>query len=114
MTEQPGWTVDFYRDARGRIPVAEFLASLPVGERARCARVLQLLRDFGPLLGMPHARPVSDLWELRAGAGRLFYVAYRERRFVILHGYLKKSRRAPMQEIEVARRRLADWMERQA
>jgi phage-related protein len=114
MAELPGWTLDFYTDARGRSPVAEFLASLPVGERARCARVLALLQDFGLHLGMPHARPVGDLWELRAGAGRLFYVAYRERRFVILHGYLKKSRRAPIGEIEVARRRLADWMERQA
>jgi hypothetical protein len=65
-------------------------------------------------LGDPHARPISDkLWELRAGAGRIFYVALTGRRFTLLHAYIKKSRKAPEREIETARRRLADLLERE-
>jgi phage-related protein len=75
--------------------------------------VLDLLQEFGPLLGMPHARPVGDLWELRAGPGRLFYFAYMGRRFIILHGYRKQGPKAPKREIETAMRRWADFLERE-
>jgi phage-related protein len=58
-------------------------------------------------------RSVEGLWELRAGAGRIFYVAYTGRRFILLHAYYKKSQKAPPQEIETAQRRLADFLERE-
>jgi phage-related protein len=108
------WRVEFYHDARGKSPVEEFLASLPARERAALFRALQLLEMLGPALGMPHARPIEGLWELRAGAGRAFYVAMKGRRFVVLHGYRKKSQRAPRQEIETALRRWEDllWREK--
>ncbi len=62
--------------------------------------------------GLPHARPIdAGLWELRAGAARLFYFAYINRRFIMLHGYRKQSQKAPRQEIETARRRWAAFLE---
>ena len=76
-------------------------------------RLLRLLREYGIQLGMPHARPVSGLWELRPGPNRFFYVAVRGRRFVILHGYRKQSQSAPQREIETAQRRLADLLARE-
>ena len=107
------WEIEFYRDARGHSPITEFLDALEKTERARCARALALLREFGPLLGMPHARPVEGFWELRAGANRMFYFALVGRRFVILHAYRKKSQKTPRREIETARRRLTDYRERE-
>ena len=75
--------------------------------------VLDLLHEFGLALKLPHARPVTKgLWELRAGAGRLFYLAYTGRCFVILHGYRKKSQQIPRREIEMALRHWADYLER--
>lgn len=112
MTGRVRWLIEFYADPRGNCPVAEFLDALPPEERAKLARVLALLGEFGPTLGMPHARPVAGLWELRAGAGRLFYVAHAGRRFIVLHGYRKRTRQAPAREIETARRRWAEYLER--
>lgn len=110
--EGNGWIVAFYLDARGRNPVLEFINSLPEPDQARVLRVLKLLQEFGPLLGMPHARPIEGkLWELRAGASRVFYLAYTGRQFVLLHGYLKKTQEAPRREIETARRRMIALME---
>jgi phage-related protein len=110
--EQNAWVVDFYLDARGRNPVLEFINSLQKREQTRLFRVLELLQEYGPLLSMPHARPIQGgLWELRAGAGRLFYFAYTGRQFILLHGYLKKTQEAPKREIETARRRMAEFME---
>lgn len=117
MSEQePEWAIEFYINAQGKSPVVEFLDTLPVAERARVRNALRLLREFGVLLQMPHARPVTGhpkLWELRAGAIRLFYLSQVGRRFVILHGFRKKSNRAPIREIAAAERRMAEVVERE-
>lgn len=113
-TQQPEWAIEFYTDERGRSPVIEFINGLPARERARVRNVLRLLREFGVLLRLPHARPVSGhsgLWELRAGAVRLFYFAYTGRRFIILHAFPKKTQKTPKQEIATAERRRAEFLE---
>jgi phage-related protein len=70
--------------------------------------------EFGVLLKLPHARPVeAGLWELRAGSTRVFYFAYVGRRFILLHGYRKRSQKAPKREIETALRRRADFLEKE-
>jgi len=114
--EQPEWTIEFYTDARGKSAVVKFIDGLPVRERARVRNYLRLLREFGVLLGMPQARPVSGhgkLWELRPGAIRLFYLAHTGRRFVILHGFRKKSQKTPKREIVTAEQRMAEFQERE-
>ena len=63
-------------------------------------------------LGMPHARPVQGkLWELRPGGIRLFYFAFIDHQFVILHGYRKQGMKAPEREIMVALRRMKELLD---
>lgn len=110
----PRWQVVYYQDRRGRRPVHEFLDSLSATDRAKVRNALRLLCEFGVLLQMPHARPVSGhrgLWELRAGAIRLFYFAHTGRQFIILHAFRKKSQRTPVQEIAIAERRMVELLE---
>lgn len=114
MPEPQRWTVEYYTDPRGRAPALEFVYSLPDEEQAELLRALDLLQEYGIYLRMPHARPIGRLWELRAGAGRLFYFAHTGRRFIILHGYRKKGQKAPRREVEMAQRRWADFLEREA
>ena len=104
------WRVEFYVDRRGRSPALEFLRLLPKHEQAEALRVIDLLEEFGVVLGMPHARPIAGLWELRPGPNRFFYVAHTGRRFIILHGYRKQSPAAPKREIDVASRRWAEFL----
>jgi len=86
---------------------------MPPHQQAALLRALDRLRDYGVLLKYPHVEQIEgDLWELRADAGRLFYCAYTGRRFIILHGFRKKSQKTPRREIETARRRWADFLER--
>ena len=67
------------------------------------------LQEFGTDFNMPHAKQIKGkLWELRPGGIRLFYFAYIEEVFVILHGYRKQSRKAPNREIEVAKKRMQE------
>lgn len=94
--------------------MADFLREQQPDTRAALLRVIDLLQRYGVALGAPHTRLISDkLWELRAGAGRIFYVAMSWRRFILLHGYYKQGQKAPVREIETARRRLADILERE-
>ena len=55
MTPLTEWTVDFYKDAQGSSPAREFLRQLPKAEQADLLRVLDLLREFGLALKLPHA-----------------------------------------------------------
>jgi phage-related protein len=110
----PGWTIEFYTDARGKSPVLEYINGLPARERAKIRYHLRLLQEFGTKLGMPHARPLTGhkrLWELRPGAIRLFYFAHTGHRFIILHGFRKKGRKTPQRHIAAAERYMADFLE---
>ena len=103
------WSILFYKDHRGKCPPLEFIEGFPVMEQAKIRNALRLLQEFGTSLGMPHAKPIKGkLWELRPGGIRLFYFAYIEKQFVILHGYRKQSQKAPGREIEIALRRMED------
>jgi len=106
------WNIVFYVDHRGKCPPKEFIEELPVMEQAKIRNVLRLLQEFGSNLSMPHARQIKGkLWELRSGGVRLFYFAYIEQQFVILHGYRKQSQKAPDREIEIAMRRMQELMD---
>lgn len=106
------WKILFYSDRRGKCPPVEFINSLSFSEQAKVRNALRLLKEFGTNLNLPHARHIQDkLWELRPGGIRLFYFAFVEERFIILHGYRKKSMAAPKKEIDTALRRLKELEE---
>ena len=81
------------------------------------------LREFaeqcGPALqpidrmGAPHVRHLTGpLWEMRLsdrdGIARALYVAARGRRVVVVRVFVKKTRRTPRREIELALRRAGE------
>ena len=109
------WQVVFYRDARGLAPVERLIERLPAKLQARVLRSIDLLSEHGIGLTAPLAEKVTGgrFWELRIQqAGdivRMFYFAAAGRRMVRLHGFVKKSQRAPRREIETARRRYEEY-----
>ena len=112
------WTIENYQDARGHRPVEEFILGLPEKHQGRIAWTVELLKEYGLQLGMPYARHLrGQLWELRVSAGRaryrIIYSAHTGRRFILLHGFVKKTRRTPRQELVIAERRMAEFLERE-
>jgi phage-related protein len=66
--------------------------------------------EFGWPLGVPVARPMGDgLHEVRTDLDRnriervLFYIDAKQR-LVLLHGFIKKTRRTPDSDLEIARK----------
>lgn len=117
MQPSPEWAVEFYLDARSSSPVEEFLDSLDSKTRARFRWSLEQLRLRNIQAREPLVRHVEgDLWELReesrSNIYRIIYFFFTGRRIVLLHGFQKKTQRMPARELEVARRRHADFLER--
>lgn len=100
-------------------PVVEFLRGIEAKLRAKAARTIELLRQFGPTLPLPHARKLSGypLWELRVKQGsnivRMFYFAKEGTTYVVTSGYVKKTDKTNRSEIERAMRLRATVLEGQ-
>lgn len=71
--------------------------------------------QFGWPIGMPLVRNLRDgLWELRLALptrriARLL-LCFHENTLVVLHGFIKKSRKAPVEDLALARRRMKEVM----
>ncbi len=99
----------FYRSETGAEPVREWLGGLPKADR-RIIGVDIATVEYGWPVGMPACRPIGQgLWEIRSNlpgnriSRVLFCVA--EGHMVLLHAFIKKSRRTPKADIDIARRR---------
>jgi phage-related protein len=111
------WNIEYYQSESGKVPVAEFIDSLDAKSRAKIARILDLLEEFGIDLGMPYARHLEkQLWELRVRQARnryriIYFLAIGET-FVLLHGFTKKTGAVPRADIEMAEYRRNDYLSR--
>lgn len=111
------WLVELYRDKNGREPVAEFLDSLPEKARAKAVRLLSLLTQYGVLLKEPYTKQIKGkIRELRisehTGEVRVLYFTFTDKKFILLHGFIKKTGKTPVKEIDVAVKRMNDFIER--
>ena len=93
--------------------VKEEIESWPDSVLADFAHILELLMEFGPNLHMPHSRALGGgLFELRPrereGIGRVFYCFLAGQHIVILHAFVKKTRKTPATELKIARRRMKE------
>ena len=84
---------------------------MPVGQMG--PQTPALAGISGPHLGMPYSRALGNgLFEIRAkgreGIGRAFYCAQIGQRIIILHGFIKKSKATPNNELKIARKNLKE------
>jgi phage-related protein len=98
----------FYRTEAGGEPVREWLLSLSKGDRKLIGTDL-LTVEMGWPIGMPVCKPLGDgLFEVRTAlpenriARVLFYID-RLSRMVLLHGFIKKTRKLSQDDLELAR-----------
>ena len=93
---------------------AKVLATIeawPVDIFADYARLVDLLIEYGPDLGLPHSRALGDgLFEMRpkgrSGIGRALYGFLVGQRVIVLHAFIKKTQQTPDRDLKKARRRV--------
>ena len=93
------------------------LDALPSEIRARFVRICGLIAAVGvERMGAPHVKHLTGpLWEMRLrgrdGISRALYVTVRDKRVVVVRVFLKKTRKTPRQEINLALRRAKEVLE---
>jgi len=129
----------FFTMSSGRVPVLDFLKSLEARSRAEAFRVLEAVKKEGTAAAGVSCRQIKGkLWEIRVRSGgevRIFYFirgesprsddgkgsqgGNREREkggqpegeeMILLHAYLKKSKKAPTREIDTALTRMKELL----
>lgn len=99
----------FYRSSFDNEPVREWLKGLTQSERQAIGKDLLRMQWRWPL-GMPLCRPMGDgLWEMRTNlstnrTARVLLCLY-QGHLVALHGFIKKTRATPQQDLALARKR---------
>src|SRR6202158_4098652 len=99
----------FYRSNAGKEPVREWLKALDEADRQAVGQDLMRAQWRWPV-GMPLCRPIGNgLWEIRTDLptkrpARVLLCLYREH-LVALHGFIKKTRKTPEDDLALARER---------
>lgn len=100
--------LEFLKLANGRKPAEEFLNNLDNQSLAKIYKLLERLETEGRLV-FPHARKLEGykgLWELRIksqrGAIRIFYIYWEQNTAVLVSGFIKKSQKTPLRELDKA------------
>ena len=103
------------------MPIQDFLLSLPSKLRAKAFSDIELLQKYGNELREPYVKPIKgkngkDLYELRIkfanDIARIFYFTYYNNKYVLLHGFIKKTMKTPTEEILRAKKYMEDYKRR--
>lgn len=116
------YKIRFYRKKDGEEPVAEFMKKL-ASQKGKDSRIqlgkirdyIKVLQEHGTRAGEPFVKKVDDkenIWELRPLGNRIFFVAWIENTFVLLHVFQKQTQKTPQRQIDQARREVKDLKER--
>lgn len=108
------WSVEFWRKD-GESPAHKWFSEQPSKVQAKFAHVFDLLEDKGILVGMPHVRPLGNkLFEIRVEQNtntyRIIHFAYTGNRFILLHGFQKKTNKTPETELDLAKKRMQEFL----
>jgi phage-related protein len=97
----------FFRTEAGGEPVRDWLRGLSSNDRKRIGSDIKTV-EFGWPIGMPVCRPLGRaIYEVRTTLSQnriarvLFYIDKNER-MVLLHGFMKKTRKTPDEDLELA------------
>lgn len=114
--------VEFYEQPDGSSPVREMLDGLrdkavtSKDARIRLAKItshINALAEYGSRLGAPSVKHIDGgIWELRPLRDRILYFFAVGGTYVLLHHFVKSTRKTPRREIEQAKREMRDYLER--
>jgi len=99
----------FFQTGSGNAPVREWLHSLPEADR-RVIGYDIATAEFAWPVGMPLCRSLGrGLWEIRSSIrnGRMARIIFAvvDEQMVLLHGFVKKTRKTPKSELDLALQR---------
>jgi len=104
----------FYKDDDGNEPVRKYIENLLLRPSKdgkikynKIRDYIVLLEERGLTLGEPYVKHIQNtsLWELRPLRDRIFFAVWDDDRFILLHQFMKKTKKTPQKEIDIAKNR---------
>lgn len=100
--------VNFYAETNGNEPVRKWLKGLDKIIRSIIGMDICTVQEGWPL-GMPLVKGLGHgLWEVRStipnGIARVIF-AMRKNQMILLHGFIKKTEKMPIKDLELAKAR---------
>lgn len=110
--------VETYVKRNGDNPVKEFIFSLDEKMQSKLVHLIEILEERGIQLREPYSKPIGNgIFELRYQSKnqptRILYFFYHEGRIILTNGFIKKSRKTPRKEIDLALKYKKDFLGRQ-
>jgi phage-related protein len=89
-------------------------AQIPMPEKYQDHPLKGRMRGFRERrIGEPHVKHIDgDLWELRPLSYRILFFHWRGNKIILLHHFIKKTKKTPAKEIDQAMRNRKDFLER--
>ncbi len=106
-----GYECFYFATAGDKYPAKQFIDSLDNRTQRKFFYKRELLEEYGRRLPYPHTKYISGgIYELRfegvEGAVRVMYFFYSGNKIIFTNGFVKKSNKAPKQELDLARQRM--------
>ena len=112
------FNIIMYETEAGRLPVVDFLSSIKDDKLlAKIYRDIKLLEVSGNLLREPYSKALNNgLFELRTKQGtnisRIIYFFIVGNNIILTNGFIKKTQKTPISEIEKALEYRKDFLKR--
>ena len=116
------YEIVFYEDKNGKCEVAEYLHQLREQSATskdskinfnKIVAYIDVLEEMGTRIGEPVTKHLDgEIWELRPLRNRILYAFYQDNKIIVLHHFMKKTRKTPKKEVERAKQNLKDFLER--
>lgn len=105
--------IEFFRSSSGRNYVQDFIESLNKSDEEDILSIFKGIEFYGFNTPRCSFRQIEGkLWEIKirtaGGSWTFFYVMFSADLICILHAYKKQGQKAPVKELEVARKRLKE------
>lgn len=116
------YEVIFYSEKNGNSDIKEYIQMLQnKANTSKDCRIkvnkiisyIDLLSKKGLEIGEPYIKHLdSEIWELRPLKDRILFAYWDNNKFILLHQFMKKTRKTPAKEIEKAKRNLENYKKR--
>lgn len=116
-TEPEKFIIDFYEKENGEAPAEEFIRKLNPKMKAKVFKVLDILEKDGPMVRFPYSEHLQDgIFEIRVKQAsditRVLYFFWMGRKIILTNGFIKKTQKTPVREINLAKKYRADYERR--
>ncbi len=106
--------IQYFMAPSGLNPVKEFIDSLEQKQKIKVFYIFKLIIQYGIYSIPQHIKKLSGLpiWEIRILGKdniRIMYIIPRKETALLLHGFIKKTQKTNLKEINIAIKRYRQW-----